>query len=117
MTDRAVDDTNDDLIDRARVLAQEVHAGQERKESGVGYFEGHVELVADLVRSAGGSDVQIAAAYLHDAAEDSGGQARLDQIRAYLAVVTIEEKVMELKARKAQLLPTSSKAIAVSAAP
>lgn len=72
---------NDDLIQRAAALAREVHADQKRKGTEQSYFEGHLEPVAEFVREAGGSDVQVAAAYLHDAAEDGGGQPRLDQIR------------------------------------
>ena len=68
------------LVERAAAFAREVHAGDDRKGSGVDYFEGHLEPVAELVRSSGGTDVQVAAAYLHDTAEDHGGQAMLDRI-------------------------------------
>lgn len=73
--------TDDDLVARARAFAAEVHEGDERKGSGLPYFDAHLEPVAELVRQSGGSDVQIAAAYLHDAAEDHGGQPTLDRIR------------------------------------
>lgn len=73
--------TNEDLVVRARAFAAEAHAGDERKGSGLPYFDAHLEPVAELVRQSGGSDVQVAAAYLHDAAEDHGGQAMLDRIR------------------------------------
>lgn len=66
----------------ARAYAQELHAGDVRKGSAVPYFEGHLEPVAEIVRGAGGDDAQVAAAYLHDAAEDHGGQATLDDIAA-----------------------------------
>lgn len=68
-------------MDDARAFAAELHAGDVRKGSGVGYFEGHLAPVAEIVRRAGGDDEQVAAAYLHDAAEDHGGQATLDEIR------------------------------------
>lgn len=71
-----------DLPSRARTLALELHAGQVRKGSGISYVEGHLDPVAALVRGAGGTDAQIAAAYLHDAAEDAGGTATLDRIAA-----------------------------------
>jgi (p)ppGpp synthase/HD superfamily hydrolase len=71
-----------DLADRARALAAEVHAADKRKCSGLPYFEAHLEPVAVLVRQSEGSEIQVAAAYLHDAAEDHGGQAMLDRIRA-----------------------------------
>jgi hypothetical protein len=71
----------DDIITRAAATAREVHAGQPRKgRNDVTYFEGHLEPVAALVAESGGSDTQIAAAYLHDAAEDAGGPAMLHRI-------------------------------------
>lgn len=71
-----------DLPGRARALALELHAGQVRKGSGVSYVDGHLDPVAELVRGEGGTDAQVAAAYLHDAAEDAGGRATLDRIAA-----------------------------------
>src|SRR5205823_1726128 len=38
--------------------------------------------VAALVMEAGGDEVQVAAAFLHDSAEDMGGEAELDRIDA-----------------------------------
>lgn len=61
--------------------ARELHAGDVRKGSGESYFEGHLAPVAAIVAADGGTPEQVAAAYLHDAAEDHGGQARLDAIR------------------------------------
>jgi (p)ppGpp synthase/HD superfamily hydrolase len=72
----------EDLVAAARALAAELHAGDLRKGSGVGYFDGHLAPVAEIVRRAGGDDAQVAAAFLHDAAEDHGGQATLDEIRS-----------------------------------
>lgn len=69
------------LVDDAAGYARAVHRNDRRKGSGESYFDGHLEPVAELVRGAGGDDVQVAAAYLHDAAEDHGGEARLDDIR------------------------------------
>ena len=60
----------DPLVRRAAALAAELHAGDVRKGSDQPYFEGHLEPVARLVAEAGGTPVQVAAAYLHDAAED-----------------------------------------------
>lgn len=71
---------SNDMIDRAATRAREVHTGQTRKGTEQTYFDGHLQPVADLVAESGGSDTQIAAAYLHDAAEDGGGPTRLDQI-------------------------------------
>lgn len=75
-------DEASELVERAAEYARDLHAGDVRKGTGDSYFAGHLEPVAAIVREAGGDDVQIAAAYLHDAAEDHGGQARLEDIRA-----------------------------------
>lgn len=71
-----------DLVEEAAAYARDVHRTDTRKGSEESYFSGHLAPVADIVRSAGGDDVQVAAAYLHDAAEDHGGHARLEDIRA-----------------------------------
>ena len=68
------------MVLTARRLAMEIHQGQTRKGSDEPYFEGHHEPVAELVEQAGGTAEQIAAAYLHDAAEDGGGEAVLRRI-------------------------------------
>jgi (p)ppGpp synthase/HD superfamily hydrolase len=62
--------------------AREVHAADTRKGSGEPYFGGHLAPVAETVAAHDGTPEQVAAAYLHDAAEDHGGQSRLDDIRA-----------------------------------
>jgi 8-oxo-dGTP pyrophosphatase MutT (NUDIX family) len=62
---------NSDLIERAAVFAQEKHATQMRQWSGLPYFS-HLEGVANIVRSVGGSPEMVAAAYLHDVIEDQG---------------------------------------------
>lgn len=80
MTDPSSDPTSDDLPARARFLTLELHAGQVRKGTGTSYVEGHLDPVAHLVRDTGGTDAQVAAAYLHDAAEDAGGRATLERI-------------------------------------
>lgn len=67
---------------QAADYARELHAGDVRKGSGEPYFDGHLAPVAEIVAAAGGTREQVAAAYLHDAAEDHGGHARLDDIRS-----------------------------------
>ncbi|MFP5321288.1 MAG: HD domain-containing protein [Acidimicrobiia bacterium] len=74
--------TGGDLVDRAARYAREVHAGDVRKGSDVSYFDGHLEPVAAIVAEDGGTPVQVAAAYLHDTAEDHGGHRRLADVRA-----------------------------------
>jgi (p)ppGpp synthase/HD superfamily hydrolase len=72
-----------ELVQRAAAYARRVHAGDLRKGSGAGYYEGHLEPVAAIVAAHGGTPVQVAAAYLHDTAEDHGGQSRLDELRTH----------------------------------
>ena len=71
---------DEELIRAAASFAAEVHAGDVRKGSSTGYFEGHLAPVAAIVRHAGGDAAQVAAAYLHDTAEDHGGQPMLEEL-------------------------------------
>ena len=56
-------------VEHAAALAEKLHAGQVDK-LGLPYHFGHVQDVADRVRAVGGTDDEIAAAYLHDTVED-----------------------------------------------
>ena len=62
-------------------LARELHAGQVRKGTEIPYLS-HLLAVASLVLDAGGTEHEAIAALLHDAAEDAGGRATLERIRA-----------------------------------
>ena len=62
-------------------LARELHAGQVRKGTEVPYLS-HLLGVASIVLEAGGDETEAIAALLHDAAEDAGGRATLERIRA-----------------------------------
>ena len=64
------------LTDKARILAQQLHAGQVRRVSGAPFFEAHLYPVAMKVAANQGDDLAIAAAYLHDAPEDVGTYTR-----------------------------------------
>jgi (p)ppGpp synthase/HD superfamily hydrolase len=68
------------LYDEALVYASDLHRTQVRKGSGTPYIA-HLLSVSSRVLSAGGTEVQAIAGLLHDAAEDQGGQPRLDDIR------------------------------------
>lgn len=61
------------LIERARCFATGAHSAikQTRKYTGVPYIL-HPKAVAELVKSANGTEEQIAAAWLHDVVEDTG---------------------------------------------
>ncbi len=71
------------LLDRALAIALEVHRVQVRKGTRVPYVT-HLFAVASLVSEAGGGEVEVAAALLHDAVEDGGGPAALERIRREL---------------------------------
>jgi len=82
------------VIDKAFAFATAAHAavGQKRKYDGAPYIV-HPQRVADIVRTYGGSDDQIAAAYLHDVVEDT--QVDIDTIRDMFGD-TIAELVSDL---------------------
>lgn len=61
-------------------LAAELHHHQGRKGTGAPYVS-HLLGVASLVAEDLGSDDEVAAALLHDAAEDQGGEPVLERIR------------------------------------
>ena len=67
-------------FDTAFLYAHEAHATHQPKGSGTPYL-GHLMGVASIVIDDGGGEEEAIAALLHDAAEDSGGRARLDDIR------------------------------------
>ena len=64
----------------ALVYATRLHAAQLRKGTQIPYVS-HLLAVASLVLEHGGNEDEAIAALLHDAAEDQGGQATLDEIR------------------------------------
>jgi (p)ppGpp synthase/HD superfamily hydrolase len=68
-------------FDEAVRYAREVHAGQDRKGTGVPYMS-HLLGVSSIVLDDGGTEDEAIAALLHDTAEDHGGRARLEDIRS-----------------------------------
>ena len=70
-----------DRFEQALQFAAATHRTQIRKGSGIPYM-GHLLGVCSLVIEDGGSEDEAIGALLHDAAEDHGGQAMLDQIKA-----------------------------------
>jgi (p)ppGpp synthase/HD superfamily hydrolase len=58
-----------------------LHAGQRRKVSGEPYIS-HLLAVAAIVLEYGGTEDEAVAALLHDAVEDQGGEATLEEIRS-----------------------------------
>lgn len=67
-------------FDDALAYTHGVHRGQTRKGNGSPYI-GHLLGVASIVMDDGGSEDEVIAALLHDAAEDHGGRPRLEEIR------------------------------------
>jgi (p)ppGpp synthase/HD superfamily hydrolase len=70
-----------EAFDRALAYAADLHRADVRKGSGIPYI-GHLLGVCALVIEDGGGETEAVAALLHDAAEDHGGAARLEEIRA-----------------------------------
>jgi (p)ppGpp synthase/HD superfamily hydrolase len=68
-------------LDLAFSYAHEVHAGQFKKGTSVPYL-GHLMGVSSIVLGDGGGEDEAVAALLHDAAEDHGGRARIEDIRS-----------------------------------
>ena len=68
-------------FDEAFAYAHEVHRDHTRKGNGFPYI-GHLMGVASIVIDDGGTEDEAIAALLHDAPEDRGGRARLEEIRA-----------------------------------
>jgi (p)ppGpp synthase/HD superfamily hydrolase len=69
-----------DRFDRALLYATHVHGGQVRKGTAVPYVA-HLLAVSATVLEYGGDEELAIAALLHDAAEDQGGKARLQDVR------------------------------------
>ena len=67
-------------FDEALVYAHELHREQTRRGRAVP-FVSHLLGVSSLVLEEGGREDQAIAALLHDAAEDQGGRATLEEIR------------------------------------
>jgi len=65
---------------KALVYAELKHHSQVRKAGDIPYI-GHLLSVAGLVINDGGSEAQAIAALLHDAVEDAGGPATLEEIK------------------------------------
>ncbi len=57
-----------------------VHAGQQRKGTGVPYIA-HLFAVASIALEYGATEDEAIAALLHDAGEDAGGRGRIEDIR------------------------------------
>jgi (p)ppGpp synthase/HD superfamily hydrolase len=77
------------MIERARVFATAAHAavGQVRKYTFEPYIV-HPAEVAKIVKDAGGTEVMVAAAWLHDTVEDTG--VTIETIRAEFGVEVAE---------------------------
>ena len=68
-------------FERALPYAARLHRDQVRKGTSTPYLT-HLLAVASIVGENGGTEDEVVAALLHDAPEDQGGEARLEEIRA-----------------------------------
>lgn len=62
-------------------LAAELHQDQKKKGTSVPYLA-HLMGVASIVAENGGTEDEVIAAFLHDAAEDQGGKKIVEEIRS-----------------------------------
>lgn len=67
-------------FDEALLYASNIHGGQVRKGTSIPYLS-HLLSVAALTMEHGGNEDQAIGALFHDAAEDCGGEPRLNDIR------------------------------------
>ncbi|MFJ2414527.1 HD domain-containing protein [Streptomyces brevispora] len=88
-------------------IAREAHAGQ-RDKAGRPYTE-HLAAVAEGVRARGGSDDQIAAAWLHDAVEDDALSARW--LAGAALPQQVKDMVLAVTKRDGEDLPTYARRI------
>lgn len=96
------EETKANTLAEAIEFAVMLHKGQTRKTTNIPYVS-HLLAVCSLVMENGGTDDEIVAALLHDAAEDNGGQAILDEIasRFSLAIANVVEECTDsLASRK-----------------
>jgi (p)ppGpp synthase/HD superfamily hydrolase len=77
-------------FEQALVYAATIHAGQTRKGTGIPFLV-HLMSVASIALEHGAHEEEAIGALLHDAVEDAGGKARLEDIRARFG-----EKVAEI---------------------
>jgi (p)ppGpp synthase/HD superfamily hydrolase len=68
-------------FENALIYAACLHREQTRKGTGTPYVT-HLLAVAAIVGENGGTEDEVISALLHDAPEDAGGEARLEEIRA-----------------------------------
>lgn len=66
------------MADRAKIFAANIHSGQTRPNKAKESILCHLEEVANLVERSGGSDEEIAGAWLHDSVEDT--DTKIDEI-------------------------------------
>jgi (p)ppGpp synthase/HD superfamily hydrolase len=67
-------------FDAALTYAIHIHAFQKRKDTEIPYIA-HLLAVSSIVLEHGGSEAEAIGALLHDAGEDAGGAARVEDIR------------------------------------
>ena len=78
MNEKAGDELS--RFQRAFLMADRLHRAQFRKGTSVPYVS-HLLAVAGIVMENGGDEDEVIAAFLHDSAEDQGGETTLVEIR------------------------------------
>jgi len=68
-----------ELVEGAKKFAIKAHAGQVRPGRAGEPYSAHLQEVAELIEEVGGSEIEIAAGWLHDVAEDT--EVTIEEIR------------------------------------
>jgi (p)ppGpp synthase/HD superfamily hydrolase len=102
-------------FDEAVRYARQVHSEQTRKDTTTPYIA-HLLGVSSIVLDDGGNEDEAIAALLHEAAEDPGGRARLEDIRSRFgdAVAKVVEDCRVRAFSHARTLPPSSLRVSVA---
>lgn len=104
---------SESLVARAKAFAEKAHASQKRYGKDDRPYVEHLAEVVELVTIAGGTEIDIAAAWLHDVLEDTGAtkedlEREFNELVSYIVVCLTDlphiAKLPTLQRKKAQAL-------------
>ena len=110
-----------DLIHRAEVFARRCHEGQTRKGAALEPYTVHLEEVALLVTTWGGTHQEIAAAWLHDTVEDCPPTSLADldeafgrEVASIVAELTDDKQLPKAERKRLQIENAPKKSASAS---
>lgn len=105
----------------AEAFARQRHEGQTRKGAALEPYVTHLEEVVSLVQSWGGSNHEIAAAWLHDTVEDCPptsiseiAQAFGDEVASIVAELTDDKSLPKTERKRLQVVNAAKKSYSAS---